>query len=197
VNSQRFPAWKGSRDARTNSRSLYFSRSIRARGPRYRLSPNGDCPIRPALSACSAASRASFLVQRRGGCRGGPVATASATLAKSLGIWRFLHRRSFRAWPKGHVSPPLDQALVQAMACEVVAETELPLSRQSLADLVRRAQATLGKKIGRTTKRPSSPGSTSTGSSRATRSLLRRLGRSWTCTRASGKASRWGRRITP
>ena len=47
--------------------------------------------------------------------------------------------------------PPLDQALVQAMACEVVAETELPLSRQSLADLVRRAQATLGKKIGRTT----------------------------------------------
>ena len=46
---------------------------------------------------------------------------------------------------------PLDQALVQAMACEVVVETELPLSRQSLADLVRRAQATLGKKIGRTT----------------------------------------------
>jgi hypothetical protein len=47
--------------------------------------------------------------------------------------------------------PPLDQALVQAMACEVVAETKLPLSRQSLADLVGRAQATLGKKISRTT----------------------------------------------
>jgi len=47
--------------------------------------------------------------------------------------------------------PPLDQALIQAMACEVVAATKLPLSRQSLADLVGRAQATLGKKIGRTT----------------------------------------------
>jgi hypothetical protein len=37
------------------------------------------------------------------------------------------------------------------MACEVVAQTQLPLSRQSLADLVGRARATLGKPIGRTT----------------------------------------------
>lgn len=37
------------------------------------------------------------------------------------------------------------------MACEVVAETKEPLSRQSLADLVRRAQTTSGKKISRTT----------------------------------------------
>jgi len=47
--------------------------------------------------------------------------------------------------------PPLDQALVHAMACEVIAETEEPLSRQSLADLVRRSQTTLGKKISRST----------------------------------------------
>jgi hypothetical protein len=47
--------------------------------------------------------------------------------------------------------PPLDQALIQAMACEVVAQTKEPLSRQSLADLVRRAQATSGKKISRST----------------------------------------------
>ena len=47
--------------------------------------------------------------------------------------------------------PPLDQALIHAMACEVVAETEEPLSRQSLSDLVRRSQTTLGKKIGRST----------------------------------------------
>ena len=47
--------------------------------------------------------------------------------------------------------PPLDQALIQAMACEVVAETKLPLSRQSLADLVGQAEQSLGKKIGRTT----------------------------------------------
>jgi DDE superfamily endonuclease len=47
--------------------------------------------------------------------------------------------------------PPLDQALIQAMACEVIAETKEPLSRQSLADLVRRARATLEKKISRST----------------------------------------------
>jgi hypothetical protein len=45
--------------------------------------------------------------------------------------------------------PPLDQALIQALACEVIAQTKLPLSRQSLADLVGRAQVTLGKKISR------------------------------------------------
>jgi hypothetical protein len=48
-------------------------------------------------------------------------------------------------------SPPLDQALIQAMACEVVAETKEPLSRQSLADLVRRARTSVGKKISRST----------------------------------------------
>jgi hypothetical protein len=37
------------------------------------------------------------------------------------------------------------------MACEVVKETKEPLSRQSLADLVRRAQSTLDKKISRST----------------------------------------------
>jgi hypothetical protein len=41
--------------------------------------------------------------------------------------------------------------LIQAMACEVVKETKEPLSRQSLADLVRRAQSTLDKKISRST----------------------------------------------
>jgi DDE superfamily endonuclease len=47
--------------------------------------------------------------------------------------------------------PPLDHALIQALACEVVAATAEPLSRQSLADLVRRSQTTLGKKISRST----------------------------------------------
>ncbi len=39
--------------------------------------------------------------------------------------------------------------MIHAMACEVIAETQEPLSRQSLGDLVRRSQATLGKKINR------------------------------------------------
>ena len=48
--------------------------------------------------------------------------------------------------------PPLDQALILAMACERIAETKEPLSRQSLADLVRRSRETLpGKKISRST----------------------------------------------
>ena len=37
------------------------------------------------------------------------------------------------------------------MACETIAETKEPLSRQSLADLVRRSRETLGKKISRST----------------------------------------------
>ena len=48
--------------------------------------------------------------------------------------------------------PPLDQALIHAMACERIAETKEPLSRQSLADLVRRGRETLpGQKISRST----------------------------------------------
>jgi hypothetical protein len=47
--------------------------------------------------------------------------------------------------------PPLDQALIHALACEVVAKTGEPLSRQSLADLVRRSRVALGKPISRST----------------------------------------------
>lgn len=41
--------------------------------------------------------------------------------------------------------------MVHALACEVIAETKEPLSRQSLADLVRRSQKALAKKISRST----------------------------------------------
>ena len=47
--------------------------------------------------------------------------------------------------------PPLDRALIQSLACEVVAETEQPLSRQSLADLTNRAKQALGRRISRST----------------------------------------------
>jgi DDE superfamily endonuclease len=47
--------------------------------------------------------------------------------------------------------PPLDRALIQALACEVVAETGQPLSRQSLADLTRRAKKSLDKPVSRST----------------------------------------------
>lgn len=47
--------------------------------------------------------------------------------------------------------PPLEQAVVKAVACELVAETRQPLSRQSLADLAARAGQALDKPISRST----------------------------------------------
>jgi hypothetical protein len=41
--------------------------------------------------------------------------------------------------------------VVKAIACELVAQTKQPLSRQSLADVTQRARQALGKPIGRTT----------------------------------------------
>jgi hypothetical protein len=49
------------------------------------------------------------------------------------------------------VFPLLDHALVKAVACELVAETKRPLSRQSLADVTARAQKALGQPISRST----------------------------------------------
>jgi DDE superfamily endonuclease len=56
--------------------------------------------------------------------------------------------------PAGGASPPfppLDRAQVSALACERVALTQSPLSRQSHGDLARRASALLGKPISRRT----------------------------------------------
>jgi hypothetical protein len=49
------------------------------------------------------------------------------------------------------IFPPLDRALIRALACETVAETGLPLSRQSIADLTNRSGEELGKAISRST----------------------------------------------
>jgi len=45
----------------------------------------------------------------------------------------------------------LDHALVKAVACELIAETTQPLSRQSLADVTVRARTALGKPLSRST----------------------------------------------
>src|SRR5207245_2378230 len=47
--------------------------------------------------------------------------------------------------------PPLDRAIVVSIACDVVARTGNPLSRQSTSDLAKRAQEELNKPISRTT----------------------------------------------
>jgi len=45
------------------------------------------------------------------------------------------------------IFPPLDRAVVQAIACELIYKTEQPLSRQSVSDLTRRARSALSKPI--------------------------------------------------
>jgi hypothetical protein len=47
--------------------------------------------------------------------------------------------------------PPLDRAIVVSIACDVVARTGNPLSRQSTTDLAQRAREELNKPISRTT----------------------------------------------
>jgi DDE superfamily endonuclease len=47
------------------------------------------------------------------------------------------------------IFPPLDHALVKAVACALVAETKQPLSRQSLADVTARVRTVLGTPISR------------------------------------------------
>jgi hypothetical protein len=49
------------------------------------------------------------------------------------------------------IFPPRDHAIIKAIACEAVAQTGLPLSRLSLADLTTRAHYALGKAISRST----------------------------------------------
>src|SRR6266446_35288 len=49
------------------------------------------------------------------------------------------------------VFSPLDHALIKAIACELIAETQQPLSRQSLADVTARGRSVLGKPISRST----------------------------------------------
>jgi hypothetical protein len=73
------------------------------------------------------------------------------------GVGASAGRREILPWPMPRggaarpIFPPLAQALVKAVACELVAETKQPLSRQSLADVTARAQTALGKRISRST----------------------------------------------
>src|SRR5262249_18934948 len=59
--------------------------------------------------------------------------------------------RTRRRGAAGPPFPPLDAAVVKAIACEAVAQTGLPLSRLSLDDLTTRAHWALGKPISRST----------------------------------------------
>jgi hypothetical protein len=64
----------------------------------------------------------------------------------AISLWKI--NRDAGASP---IFPPLDHATIKALACEVIFETEQPLSRQSLSDLTERAATALGKPISRST----------------------------------------------
>jgi hypothetical protein len=65
---------------------------------------------------------------------------------REISRWRMVRGAVVRP-----IFPPRDRALVKALACERVAETGLPISRQSLDDLTSRAQKVLEKAISRST----------------------------------------------
>jgi hypothetical protein len=72
-------------------------------------------------------------------------------LGESDGPRVISHSRTSRGGAARLSLPAHDEAVIKAIACEVVAKTRLPLSRQSLADLTTRAQHSLGKPISRST----------------------------------------------
>lgn len=69
----------------------------------------------------------------------------------AVGPWGTFPWRTSQDGAARQIFPPLDHALVKAIACELLAETQQPLSRQSLADVTARAQHALGKSISRST----------------------------------------------
>jgi hypothetical protein len=62
-----------------------------------------------------------------------------------------LPSRTIRAGAASRSFPPLDRAVVASIACDVVARTGNPLSRQSTTDLANRVQDELNKPISRST----------------------------------------------
>jgi hypothetical protein len=103
-------------------------------GPSWSCScPNNRwCPTARRHSGCN-----SIHVRCADGDTGGPRGTLLWTTSQDGAA-----RRIF---------PPLDQALVKAVACALVAETQQPLSRQSLADVTARVRTVLGTPISRST----------------------------------------------
>jgi hypothetical protein len=87
-----------------------------------------------------------------------------AEAGQAVGLATLQVRRWRRRWAVGDFAledlpgrgrkvrfSPLDRATIKAIACEAVFEDEVPLSRQSLADLTTRASKALGKPVSRST----------------------------------------------
>ena len=75
-------------------------------------------------------------------CRSIGFDAGDAAGRSALGRWR-----TNQGVGVSSIFPPLDRAVVQAIACELIYKTEQPLSRQSVSDLTRRARSALRKPI--------------------------------------------------
>ena len=67
------------------------------------------------------------------------------------GRWASFRCRTNRGAGASRLFFPLDHAVVKAIACEMVFESQVPLSRQSLADITSQARLALGRNISRAT----------------------------------------------
>ena len=107
-----------------------------------------SCGNGPHWSCCCINSRFCPTSRQRNGCSCIRVrSNAGATVGpRATSPWKMSQDGAARL-----IFPPLDHAVVKALACERVAQTNQPLSRQSLADVTARARAALGKPISRST----------------------------------------------
>ncbi len=107
-----------------------------------------SCGKERPWSACYTTNRRYLTPKPRPKSRWGWIRSAVGGVAGHSAISLWKTNRDAGASP---IFPPLDQATVKALACEVVCETETPLSRQSVSDLTQRACVALRKPISRST----------------------------------------------
>src|SRR5512132_746884 len=119
---------------------------------RQRLPVKGLCRIRcdngPPWSCSWLNNRWCPTERQQSGCNSTRVRCVVGDTVGPRGTFPWTTRRDGAA---RRCFPPLDYALVKAVACELVAETKQPLSRQSLADVTARACTVLGTPISRST----------------------------------------------
>ena len=132
------------RSVRSFPRTFYSKRALRSGVRPLRISPSSGTNW-----PCCCTRIPTWLMRQQANawaCRG--VRSDVGASGGPRGIFPWQIRRDEAARP---FFPPLDHALVKAVACELVAETKQPLSRQSLADVTARVQQALGKPISRST----------------------------------------------
>jgi hypothetical protein len=117
---------------------------------RQRLPAKGlcrtSCANEPPWSCSWLNNRWCPTARRHSGCNSIRGLCAVGDTVGPRGTWLWTTSRDGAA---KRIFPPLDHALVKAVACELVAETQQPLSRQSLADVTARVRKVLGTSISR------------------------------------------------